>query len=421
MTKQLLLYPETTPDQYRWCWLDDDRRPILDSATEGDLERLASILGDGHHNVWLLLPGTKVVTKEVEYSDSERKHLQRLLPFQLEEAVIGDIDQFHFALGPAQDGRAAVAYVEKPWLRNLFALLEPFQIEITRCSVLPLLLPLTADTREVEEVDTEGYPHWTLQLHEDQVLVRYAPSLGYSVEQSQARLSLTMLLTAQQRVDNLPCLDLRAGTDEELTALEALLPTELAQRVERRQRVRFWDLDYLAPDINLCQGEFSQRLPVERWWKDWRNLVATAAACFVVYVGVMVFQVRTLERENLAVRQEIEQVFRAAMGPGRMTNPEVQLRQAVSEVQPASAAGRLVTPLLEDLLPTLATDDTTVRSIAYAANSGEINLSVQAGAFSSIENLRERIAARGLQAEVLSASAQGDVHSARLRIRQPNS
>jgi len=311
--------------------------------------------------------------------------------------------------------------VEKPWLRNLFALLEPFQIEITRCSVLPLLLPLTGDTREVEEADTEGYPHWTLQLHEDQVLVRYAPSLGYSVEQSQARLSLTMLLTAQQRVDNLPYLDLRAGTDEELAALEALLPAELAQRVDRRQRVRFWDLDYLAPDINLCQGEFSQRLPVERWWKDWRNLVATTAACFVVYVGVMVFQVHTLERENLAVRQEIEQVFRAAMGPGRMTNPEVQLRQAVSEVQPASAAGRLVTPLLEDLLPTLATDDTTVRSIAYAANSGEINLSVQAGAFSSIENLRERIAARGLQAEVLSASAQGDVHSARLRIRQPNS
>src|SRR5690625_6418815 len=98
------------------------------------------------------------------------------------------------------------------------------------------------------------------------------------------------------------------------------------------------------------------------------------------------------------------------MGPGRMTDPEVQLRQAVAEVQPASAAGRLVTPVLADLLPALANDETTVRSIAYAANSGEINLSVQASAFSSIETLRERIAERGLQAEVLSASAQGDVH-----------
>lgn len=421
MTKQLLLYPDIAPDQYQWCWLDDERRPILDSAAEGDLERLSSILGEGHHSVWLLLPGTKVVTRELEYGESERKHLQRMLPFQLEETVIGDIDQFHFALGPALDGRAAVAYVEKPWLRTIFAQLEPFQIEITRCSVLPLLLPLTADIGDIDEADTEQYPHWTLQLHNDEVLVRYAPSLGYSVEQSQARLSLELLLTAQQRVDNLPSLDLRAGTDEELATLEALLPSQLAERVERRQRVRFWDLDYLAPDINLCQGEFSQRLPVERWWKDWRNLVVAAAACFLVYVGVMVFQVRTLEQQNLAVRQQIEQAFRAAMGPGRMTNPEVQLRQAVAEVQPASAAGRLVTPVLADLLPALATDETTVRSIAYAANSGEINLSVQASAFSSIETLRERIAERGLQAEVLSASAQGDVHSARLRIRQPNS
>src|SRR5690625_3178257 len=115
MTKQLLLYPDIAPDQYQWCWLDDERRPILDSAAEGDLERLSSILGEGHHSVWLLLPGTKVVTRELEYGESERKHLQRMLPFQLEETVIGDIDQFHFALGPALDGRAAVAYVEKPW------------------------------------------------------------------------------------------------------------------------------------------------------------------------------------------------------------------------------------------------------------------------------------------------------------------
>ena len=127
------------------------------------------------------------------------------------------------------------------WLRNIFAQLEPFQIEITRCSMLPLLLPLTADIGDIEKAGTEEYPHWTLQLHNDEVLVRYAPSLGYSVEQSQARLSLELLLTAQQRVDNLPSLDLRAGTDEELATLEALLPSQLAERVERRQRVRFFE------------------------------------------------------------------------------------------------------------------------------------------------------------------------------------
>ncbi|MDQ2076655.1 type II secretion system protein GspL [Marinimicrobium sp. ABcell2] len=418
MTKQLLLYPDRSPDQYRWCWLDDDRQPILDSATHGDLERLASILGEGHHNVWLLVPGNKVVTREIEYSDSERKHLQRLLPFQLEETVVGDIDQFHFALGPAQDGRAAVAYVEKPWLRDIFAQLEPFNIEITRCSVVSLLLPLAPDTPEAQDAETEEYPHWTLHLQDGQVLVRYAPSLGYSIDQARARMSLEMLLTAQQRVDKLPHLDLRASTDAELATLEALLPSDLADRVDRRTLVDFWQLDYQAPDINLCQGEFSQRLPVERWWKDWRSVVAGAAACLVVYIGVMVYQVQTLEAENVAVRQEIEQVFRSAMGPGRMTNPEIQLRQAVSEVQPASATGRQVTPFLADLLPALEADGTTIRSIAYAANSGEINLSVQASAFSSIEALRERIVERGLQAELLSASAQGDVHSARLRIRQ---
>lgn len=412
MANQLVLYTNRAQEQFRWCWLDAEGQPLLDSAASGDLETLGATLGEGHHSAWLLLPGNQVVTRELEYAEAEKKHLRRLLPFQLEESVIGDIEQFHFALGPARDGRALTAYVEQAWLRQLFDQLKDYGIEVQHAWPLPLMLPLP---REAES--SEQYPYWALQLQGDQLLVRYAPNLGFALERDQARLSLQMLLTAQNRVDNLPHLVLRAETDAELVALKALLPDELQDRVDEQSVVPFWQLNYQEPGrVDLCQGEFSQRLPIERWWQSWQGVVVAAAASLLLYLGVTTYQVNVLEAENLDIRRNIEQVYRSVAGPGNLVDAERQLRQVLSELQPAGSGGQ-VTPLLGDLFPALAeSDGVTLSAISYASRTDELSLNVRASTFNAIESLRGDIQQRGLQAELLSASAQGDSHSARLRV-----
>lgn len=415
MANQLVLYANRAQDQFRWCWLDADHRPILDSAASGDLDTLMATLGEGHHSAWLLLPGLQVVTRELDYVEKEKKHLSRLLPFQLEENVIGDIDQFHFALGPAKEGRAVTAYMERAWLRQLFDRFAECNLEITHAWPLPLMLPLAQATELSDE-----YPYWTLQLEGDELLVHFAPNLGYSVERSQGKLSLQMLLTAQQRVDNLPHLSLRAATDADLVALEALLPAELKERVDNQALVEFWQLDFSGAPTDLCQGEFSQRLPIERWWRDWQGVVAAAAACLVIYIGVTVFQVQTLEAENIEIRRNIEQTYRSVAGDGVLTDAERQLRQQVSELQPSGGGGQ-VTPFLAELFPALAeTGEVNLSAISYASRNNELSLNVRANTFNAIETLRSEIQERGMEAELLSASAQGDSHSARLRVIRGN-
>ncbi len=417
MANQLLLYVSGS-DQFRWCWLGADQKPLLDSAGSGSLEDLGRLLGEGEHEVWLLLPGAKVITRELESSEAEKKHLRRLLPFQMEESVIGDIDQFHFALGPMREGQVAVAYVERPWLSEIFAQLKSLGITVSHCSSLPLLLPLPPAAPATEPADSDHYPYWTLQLQNDHLLVRAAPSLGYSLPRERARMGLEMLLTAQQRVDNLPHLILRANTDSDLVALEALLPDDLAGRIDSQTLVELWQLDLSAPVIDLCQGEFSQRLPVGRWWGVWRGMVTATAACLVVYVGVLFYQVQMLEAENLEVRREIERVYRNVAGQGVMVDAEHELRQQIAEVQPAGV-GRRLSPFLAEVLPVFEEiQDATLRAISYSAGNAELSLNVQAGAFSTIETLRERINQSGLSAELHSASAQGELHSARHKVSQ---
>jgi len=410
MANQLLLYANRALDHYRWCWFDEQLNPLLDSAANGGLDQLSELLGEGPHNIGLLIPGSQVVVRQLEYAEQEKKHLRRLLPFQMEETVIGDIERFHFALGKAEAGRVALAYIERHWLEALFEHLADYHIEVAQARPLPLALPLP-----IEDLPPEEYRDWTLQLEGEDLLVRYAPELGYSVHRDEGRMSLELLLNAQQRVDQLPRLTLRAETDADLLALESLLPEELRERVEQQALVEFWQLDLNTPAIDLCQGEFSQRLPLERWWRDWQSVVATAAAALLIYIGSVVMEVQQLEAQNLQTRQQIERVYRE-VASGKMTDPERQLRQSLSELQP-SGSGRAVVPFLADLFPALEeTSEAKLNAISYSADDHEMNLSVRAGTFNAIESLRSEINQRGLAAELLSASAQGDSHSARLKV-----
>lgn len=417
MADQLVVYVNRTPDSFRWCWLDAQGQPRLETAGEGDAEALQAIRVDVIQQIWLVVPGTGVVTRELEYSDAEKKHLRRLLPYQLEESVIGDIDQFHFALGYTAEGRAALAYVEKAWLQDVFEQLDALGMEITHCWPAPLVLPLPASR-------TEGdYPldYWTLQLQDGVLMVRYTPHQAFSIDQASGRAALEMLLTAQNRVDHLPRLQLFASSESELAELQALLPPDLSDQISYQSVVDFWHFDFASATTDLCQGEFSQRLPIERWWRDWRNVGMVAAASVLLYIGTLMFQINTLNRENLEVRRQIETVYRSVVPQGAMADPERQLERMVRDIQPAGQSGRVV-DLLGNMLPVVAqSPGVTLRNIQYAAETGEININVTGTSFNAVDRLRAGIDQQGLAAELLSASAQGDVHSARMRIsrRQP--
>lgn len=420
MADQLVLSINRAADTYRWCWLDAQTRPLPETAGSGDADALAAALPGGPVYAWLIVPGTKVVTREVEYTEKEKKHLRTLLPFQLEETVIGDVDRFHFALGPMADGKASIAYVEKAWLEQAFAQLAALNVEITQCWSAPAALPLAAPAPVTDETLTPDADSWTLQLHQGVVMVRYDRFLAFSVDRPHAAVALQLLLTAQKRVDQLPALTLRAETEEQLQQLYDSLPSALQGEVVNRHLVQFWDLDYSGSGINLCQGSFSQRLPVERWWSNWRTVAMLAAACLGVHVGTLLYQISDLRGENLVIRQQIEASYRRAVPQGALVDAERQLSGLVRELQPAGQSGS-VTNLLAKVLPPLAQSSAiSLRSIQYIGDAGEINLQLQASEYEAIESLRGNIEANGLRAELLGSSAQGNTHSARLKVSQLN-
>lgn len=418
MSMQLVLSVTTSDDgksladSFRWCWLGADGTPA-DEGASGNREDLRAALTARPSNpqsAWVILPGSRVNTRQLEYSDKEKKHLRNLLPFQLEDSVVGDVEDLHFALGTPADGKVVVAFADKTWLQAAFAELAALGIEVTRCWTAPLTLPLAS----VAAGDT--YNHWSLGLYHDQVCLRYASTLGFSVSQQHARMALQMLLRDQERVDSLPNLHLLAATEADLATLGDLVPAELQGCIASQMLSDEWALDYSNSSIDLCQGDFSQRLPIERWWKLWQSVAIFAGICVAVYLGTLMFEIHKLGGENLKIRQQIETTARGVITQGRIVDAEKQLNTLLKQTQPVGQSVSVVA-LLTQVLPQIAQEpNVVIKGIAYAGESGELNLNIQADSFSAFESLSEKIRSQGLIAETSSFNAQGNVQTARLKV-----
>lgn len=419
MSEQLVISVDQSGDAFRWCWLTAGREPDLSTAAAGDLAALAECLPTTPVQAWLIVPGTRVVTRELEYLDKEKKHLRALLPFQMEETLIGDIDNFHFALGPLNHGKVCVAWLEKAWLEAVYHALSDIHIEVTRCWSAPLTLPLVTAT-PANDAASAVEDHWTLQLDAQGIHTRYADGLGFSIEPAWCAQALQLLLNAQKRVNNLPWLHLRAYNKEDLQTLRDALPAALLHRIADETLVSAWRRDYSDKSINLGQGDFSQRLPIQRWWRNWRYIAAFAGACLCVHIGILLYQLQDYRQENIAIRQAMEEEYRRVVPAGNYVDAERQLTGLVRQLQPAGQGGSAVS-LLAKIFPSFDDNNRlTIRSVQYLGDSGDVNMQLQATDFSAIEQLRNEAEQQGLHVELLSSSLQGNVHSARLKFMPPS-
>jgi general secretion pathway protein L len=433
MSSQLVVSINSTADYFRWCWLGDDQASAapVSAPMSGDLDALRAALGDLGQQAWLLLPGAKVVTRTLEYTEKEKKHLRNLLPFQLEESVVGDIEDLHVAIGTASSGKVALAYTDKQWLKTIFSQLANIGIEITRCWATPLVLPLAApvasepqeprvpEPSETEQLTASPSATWVVGVENGQANLRFAEQEGFSVPLPLLASALTMLIAAQKLEHNLPFLALRASEQADLDALYQSLPEHLAAQVSLQTLADPWQLDFNGKAIDLCQAEFSQRLPLERWLKLWRGVGILALVTFVVYVGVLGFNIHKLNKQNLQLRQQMEAVYRSVSPNGQSDDPEKRLRLKVQQLQPKTQTGSVMT-ILAGVMPTIAANpDVVVKVISYSAETGDLSVTAQAHSFGALDALRQALITQGYEVDPIAATTQGDLSSGRLKISKP--
>lgn len=405
--------------QYLWRRCDELGR-WMGEAQQSDAQSLQELLPGTHLEICLMLSGTEVVLQDVVFNTKERRHLARLIPFELEDELTSEIDELHFALATPGDESVATAYVDNDWFAGQIKELENLGFEVTQCLPEPLLLPYSNAS-------------WTLHLSEhcidensnsQRLLVRHGENLGFAIEESLAAISLEALSEISGSPESLLLL---APNEEQLNKLYSLIPEKLGQSLIEEQidsRIAdYWQSLSLQniSALDLRQGNYARQLPYMKWWKQWRTVAAVGLVSLVAYLGVNIGQIQIANSQQRDLRQQINETYRQVVPQGAVANVEQQLKQKIAQLEGSSGGGSVVA-LLAKIAPIVAADkEINLRDLRYVDQSGEMQLTLQAKNYDAISKLEAAMKKSGLEAKLLNTSRAGDEQQARMVVSRSGS
>src|SRR5512133_3333533 len=150
MIRQLFIYlGPAAPLEVQWAVGNGSAR--LQNG-RGPLAEVPRVAGD---RVVVLVPGTDVLVTEVAVPGGRNRLLRQSLPFLLEENLADEVEEVHFAVGPAgAAGKMAVAAVGRARLTGWLAMLTEAGLQPAVVTPATLAVPVTPGA-------------WTLVLNEE--------------------------------------------------------------------------------------------------------------------------------------------------------------------------------------------------------------------------------------------------------------
>ncbi|MFK8047664.1 MAG: type II secretion system protein GspL [Halioglobus sp.] len=374
--------------------------PAQSLESDQAMDRLLMIAAEPRANLYFAAPGTDVTLLRSEFSAAEKKHINKALPFALEEQLVSDIEDLHFSTELLDQSSlcAAICATQKmrDWRDRLIDIPN-----INEWIPEPQLLPWEAG-------------QWTIVNEEAYTMVRLGACEGFSVERGSLA---TMLQALVHDAQELPETVVVYGQDQ--TSDRALLPDELAELLQWRHgdfRAALMLAQDANPTVNLLQGEFGQRLPLQRWWREWRLVAGVFFAAFCLQLVSGYSNFLSLERQNLALRQEIESSARQVFPRGALSQAEKQLKRELNSLKGTAQSSGFVHMISRVGEIVAEKPGASIASLNYNDKSDEMRINLTAKNFEEVEAIRIAMTSAGLEATMENSNAQGDQVRARLRV-----
>jgi general secretion pathway protein L len=403
-----LLSPAVATDEgydVRSAWMiqEDDGR--IRARGETDFRGLAELIDPGTD--WVGVPGNIVVTIPSEHVLSltcdvpgrSVGQMRRALPYVVEEFVTTDIDTMHLASGELKRGAPVrVNLIDKSLLDDWLACLGALHVrpghlysdaellpvaERQACLLLDGGRALIRTADQAAAIDRDNLPLAVSALDIDRLAVVFG--------------ELTDLETGQL-----------AGDIEVVYAPEPGVGSRLEYVAATWRR---------AEAINLLQGAYRARQPVSPEWQRWRPAAALAGAWIVVTFLAMTTQALYAGYRADQLGAESERLYREWFpDERRVTNVRRQLQAKLGERSNAGDGSLL--PYLTALSAELG-EGARVQSLNYTGDRNDLAVDMTIGGFEALDQLKNRLAAQGVEVEITSAEQLAGGVRARVRLRGP--
>lgn len=400
-----LLLPRGWPesrDKIRWRLR---RGPGV--APHGEVTELNQIPGVGAMTrVLVWTPPSDSLLTRVTLPTRSRAKIQQALPFALEDQLIGEPEQLHFAYRILEGNNLAVAVTARERMQAWLSQLTEAGLRPTGFCPAILALPLDAGS-------------WSIVFRENDIWVRTGMASGFACAASAGtppamlELALREARGKQDAPVGLTVIHPPAGFDQTAWNVQLKLPLNI-------QKQDFWAGYHEAlPPLNLLQGGFAPSHQMQEMLPGLRPAAIMLAIWLVGSLGFSTWEWWQLKREHESLRQEMASVIRQASPNAQVVigQEPLQMQQLLISLQgksgKASQADAL--PLLGNLAPAmLAHPQIKLRGIQYDEARLTVDLSLPD--FQVMEALKNALIARGMQVETVGANSTAAGIEGRLRL-----
>lgn len=358
---------------------DDIRVRWQDSAGEVVAGTLAEVAAHcGPQGIRLVLSVADVLVTDVVLNRKQARHLQRVLPWLLEDQLIDAPDRLWFASGKPVSGHYPVVACDRANLQHLQDLCAELGIWLRGVSVdVQLLATLAPALIPLDH-------HWLVITENHQGL----------------------MIPDHDRQALLAVLGLEALPEQQLSLSELFQVMVASVRSGRH--------------LELLQGELrpSEQGSGPRLSDSWRRVIVLAVAS-IVLVGILM--VAQTWRYSAAAEQHWQQAATLynQLFPGDRAQAllETQFRNRLSQLGGASQGGfmALMVPVGESLAGR-HNNGMSAKRIQYDERDNALTVDIEAADYDSLEALRSKISDGGLNAEIANYRSQGETVTARLRV-----
>lgn len=386
----------------KWIKLDEDGVPITRGA-EARLEQVSSVTQNA--SVIVLLPLEQMLLTSVNTRARKQKHLQKAVPFALEDELADGVENLHFALGHRYgENDFPVAVINKHTLDRILD-------ELAEAGIYPDLLT----------ADIFGLPFregtWTILIENERALVRTAKYQGFTIDLH----NLQQMLTSSLRQAEVTPAELNVYCcDDAQTGVKKLnLPINTNELDDCPPGLFADGLDE-NECINLLQTSYKNKDKKHRTLGPWK----VAAMLFGAWIALSFLSVfldyARLSKQEKHLDAQIVQIMKQTFpdmqnvsADSARTKMESRLKNFLDTTNAQSKASfmELLAMSGESMKQAGQVD---IDAMNY--REGKLNMSVKSADVQILDNVKQTLKSKNYITDIQSANTQGNTVEAKLVI-----
>ena len=400
----LLRLPHTAKESPQWL-LADAHGMGMGSVMSGTLAEASQFCGN--RRVCVLVDSSLVLTADVELPVRGSARALQVAPFALEEQLVGDLEQQHFAVGQRDplSGRTPVSVVSREQMQEWADALAAAGINADcMCAENALL---SAATGQVAAL-----------LDGESLSVANAASGNVPRCLPATELGSTLLLAlggvdaATTDLQILVTSDSWRARNQEIEALRPEFASLTVRTLSGGVLPWFAALLPGGTPLNLLQGSHQQSHGAQHTWQRWRLAAALALGLLALNALGRGFAIWQLHKAEQATDTALTAIA-AQLLPGVSVEPE-NVRRQVQQRMSNSAGG---SPLLTTLQALTGTLVGGARLVALSFRDGTTELKLQAPGAPQAEQVNQGLRAAGLHAELTAGNVVAGGYEAQIQVK----